>query len=337
MAVSPYDGGTTTPAVGFYEYDSNTVVSITATPASGYRFVNWTGNVENSNNASTTVTVNGILLVTANFQVNRSPSIVSISNKSVNENELFTLQVVANDPDGDALTYSLTEYSEGMAISATGKISWTPDYTQSGDHPVTVKVTDGRGGEATEGFTLTVIDVNRAPSITALTNGSVNENELFTLQVVANDPDGDALTYSLTEFPEGMAISATGTINWAPDYTQSGDHPVTVKVTDGRGGETTESFTLTVIDVPYEYCVNNPFPNPFNHGTTIEYSLPEETHVLITIYNISGQAVCVLKDEVQSTGYYSIKWSAKDMPSGQYICNLKTKKFTKTKKMLLLK
>ncbi|HDY86759.1 MAG TPA: T9SS type A sorting domain-containing protein, partial [bacterium] len=173
--------------------------------------------------------------------------------------------------------------------------------------------------------------------ITALTNVSANENELFTLQVVANDPDGDALTYSLTEYPEGMEISATDSIRWTPGFTQSGDYTVNVKVTDGRGGETTVSFSLTVIDVPNEYCMNNPFPNPFKQITTIEYSLPKETYVLIAIYNISGQAVCVLKDEVQSIGYYSIKWNAKDMPSGQYFCNFKSKKFTKTKKMVLVK
>lgn len=69
MAANPVGGGTTTPSVGSYNYDANTIVSITATPASGYRFVNWTGDVANPNNASTTVTMNGNKTLMANFEV----------------------------------------------------------------------------------------------------------------------------------------------------------------------------------------------------------------------------------------------------------------------------
>jgi hypothetical protein len=69
VAVSPVGVGTTTPAVGTYTYDSGTSVDITATAASGYRFVNWSGGVEDSNAASTSVIMNADKTVTAEFEL----------------------------------------------------------------------------------------------------------------------------------------------------------------------------------------------------------------------------------------------------------------------------
>ena len=67
MAVNPTEGGTTNPAVGAHTYTENAVVNITATPALGYAFSSWTGEVANANSASTTVTMNADKTVTAYF------------------------------------------------------------------------------------------------------------------------------------------------------------------------------------------------------------------------------------------------------------------------------
>jgi hypothetical protein len=66
ISASPASGGTVTPASGTL-YNSGTVVPISATPASGYTFQNWTGNVADPNSAATTVTMTQAQTVTANF------------------------------------------------------------------------------------------------------------------------------------------------------------------------------------------------------------------------------------------------------------------------------
>jgi len=69
-------GGTvTTPGVGTFTYEKGTVVNLVATPASGYRFVNWTGNVATISCQchSTTITMNGDYSITANFEMVSSP------------------------------------------------------------------------------------------------------------------------------------------------------------------------------------------------------------------------------------------------------------------------
>jgi len=66
MAVDPIGGGTTNPAVGSHTYPENEVVTLTATPASGYHFVEWTGDASGTN-PTTSVTMDGDKTVTANF------------------------------------------------------------------------------------------------------------------------------------------------------------------------------------------------------------------------------------------------------------------------------
>ena len=79
------------------------------------------------------------------------------------------------------------------------------------------------------------------------------------------------------------------------------------------------------------------YPNPFNPSTIIEYSLPENGHVTMTVYNVSCQVVVVLKDEYQQAGNYSIIWNASDKPSGLYFCTLKANGISETRKMVVVK
>jgi uncharacterized repeat protein (TIGR02543 family) len=72
LTISSTAGGlVTTPTEGTFKYDAGTVVSLVATPATGYQFVNWTGDVGtivNTNAASTTITMDGDYSITANFE-----------------------------------------------------------------------------------------------------------------------------------------------------------------------------------------------------------------------------------------------------------------------------
>ena len=86
-----------------------------------------------------------------------------------------------------------------------------------------------------------------------------------------------------------------------------------------------------------EFRLSAPYPNPFNPSTTIDYYVPYEMQVTLTVYNVSGQEVAVLEDNVMSAGNHSVVWDALDMPSGLYFITLKTEKFVETTKVLLMK
>ncbi len=90
--------------------------------------------------------------------------------------------------------------------------------------------------------------------------------------------------------------------------------------------------------IPTEYSLAQNYPNPFNPSTTIEYSLPESGDVTLKIYNLIGQEVkTVLNNLYQSVGTHSVVFSASELPSGIYFYSFKVNDFVKVKKMILLK
>ncbi len=90
--------------------------------------------------------------------------------------------------------------------------------------------------------------------------------------------------------------------------------------------------------VPKEYSLEQNYPNPFNPGTTISFSIPEDTkNVKLIIYNSLGEVVAELVNSELQTGNYQYRWDAGNMSSGLYIYQIVTEKFSATRKMILLK
>jgi len=173
---------------------------------------------------------------------------------------LYNYAVQSTDPDGDALTYSLTVAPSGMSIDTnTGVISWTPTSAQDDDHAVTVQVSDGQNGTASQSFTVQVIGANVAPAISSTPVLYAVAETSYHYTVNASDPDGDALTYSLHTAPFGMSINAnTGAIDWTPSSAQEGDHAVTVQLNDGQGGSASQSFTVQVTEPNVPVIISTP-------------------------------------------------------------------------------
>ncbi len=96
------------------------------------------------------------------------------------------------------------------------------------------------------------------------------------------------------------------------------------------------------IAVPHKFTLHQNYPNPFNPSTTINYELPQQSDVKITIYDILGQEVVTLVSDNQVSGYRSVQWDGRNtqghqMSTGTYLYTIKAGYFSKTKKMLLLK
>ncbi|MBM3262211.1 MAG: T9SS type A sorting domain-containing protein [candidate division Zixibacteria bacterium] len=95
--------------------------------------------------------------------------------------------------------------------------------------------------------------------------------------------------------------------------------------------------------LPLGFALENAFPNPFNPATTIAYYLPEGAQVRLVVYNILGQQVKVLLDNVKQTaGSYQIVWDCRNehhqpVGNGIYLYRLTAGDFGQSKKMVLLK
>jgi hypothetical protein len=99
---------------------------------------------------------------------------------------------------------------------------------------------------------------------------------------------------------------------------------------------------LILKPVPQEFALHQNYPNPFNPVTTINYDLPQQTHVNLMIYDILGREVVKLISEEIPAGYQSVIWNTRNsfgtpVSAGIYFYQIQTKGFVKTKKMVLLK
>ena len=88
---------------------------------------------------------------------------------------------------------------------------------------------------------------------------------------------------------------------------------------------------------PGSFELSQNYPNPFNPSTTIKYSLPENSFVNLAVYNLLGERVRTLVNEVQNAGNYNLNFDASGLTSGTYVYRLSTASGTLTQKMVLLK
>lgn len=105
---------------------------------------------------------------------------------------------------------------------------------------------------------------------------------------------------------------------------------------------------VQVRDVPKEYALLQNYPNPFNPSTTIIYQLPADSRVRVRVYDVLGQEVRTLVDDVKKAGTWSVQWSPDavgiSVASGIYFYKIETASlinygrfYSSVKKMLYLK
>lgn len=195
-----------------------------------------------------------ILQCLARLRNNHSPVLSFIGSKTVNENEPLTFIIAASDQDNDTLLFSASPLPPGATLdSAAGTFAWTPTYLQSGTYQITFIVKDEYGGIASESVSILVNNKNAAPVLANIGNQEIDESSTLTFSISATDVDGNPLTYSALNLPDGAAFNpGTRTFSWTPTFSQSGTYQITFIAQDNYGGSASETITLIVKDkTPY--------------------------------------------------------------------------------------
>ena len=102
------------------------------------------------------------------------------------------------------------------------------------------------------------------------------------------------------------------------------------------------NMTLLVGDVnkfivPDVFSLNDPYPNPFNPSTSVDFYLSESEYINASIFNINGQIVDIIIDEEISYGNHTFNWDASNYPSGIYFLRVKSKTHSVSQKLILIK
>jgi hypothetical protein len=179
--------------------------------------------------------------------VNRAPEIALIPPQEVRENQTLTFTVKASDPDVEdagKLSISATNLPTGAIFDPqTNTFSWTPTFEQSGTYGIQFIATDPAGLTDEKTVGITVIHVNRAPTLADVAPITIDENQPLQLTLQAQDPDKEdtgKLRFSAIDLPEGATLNPqNGVLEWTPTFDQSGIYAPTAIVTDGEYSDST--------------------------------------------------------------------------------------------------
>lgn len=235
--------GTITLMPGFDDADDYENITITARDD---------GSPELTANTTFTLTVNNR---------NRAPQLSAIADQAVAEAETLTVEIAADDPDGDELSFSsslpaFAEFSDDG--NGDGAITFRPDFEDEGEYQIEIIVIDDSSPQLsdTTAFQMMVSGTNRSPEIAAISDQVMNEGDSLQIDIEASDPEGDQLSLTVGQLPDFGEFTdngdGTARIRLLPGFSDADDYPdIEVRVMDnGEPALTTiESFDLTVENI----------------------------------------------------------------------------------------
>jgi hypothetical protein len=185
--------------------------------------------------------------------INRAPTISGTPATRITSGQNYSFQPAASDPEGQPLAFSITNLPSWASFDVkTGRLSGTPSAAAAGDHPgIVIGVSDGELSSSLPAFAITVVPANRAPTISGAPATTVTAGQAYAFQPTASDPDGDALTFNITNKPAWAAFDpATGRLTGTPSEANEGEYiGIAIGVTDGELGASLSPFSI-VVDVP---------------------------------------------------------------------------------------
>ncbi len=219
--------------------------------------------------------------------VNDSPAFTSAPVTSVNQNDSYLYNIVVTDPDvGDTIVIIDSTKPAWLTFTDNGNgtatLSGTPNNSAVGDHTIVLRATDNVISVPVEqAFTVTVVDVNDAPTFTSAPVTTAGESTPYTYNIVADDLDAlDALTISALTLPSWLTLTDNGdrtaTLSGTPNSLQVGVFNVVLEVTDSLL-TASQTFDITVSNTapqvvtasvgatsPFQVTFNQDVYNPAN-------------------------------------------------------------------------
>lgn len=256
ISADPSSGGTVSPSSGFY--NAGTVITVQATPAAGYQFVSWSGNVANSSSPTTTVTMSGPQSVTANFKVTS----LSILNPSVGPGTVGVglAQVFQATGGFRPYVWSATGLPSWLTLGSSGLLTGTPPPGSAGTYTFTITVSD-LANTPPASATITLV-VNPAPlAITTSQLPTATENSLYNATLSAS---GGTTPYSWTGsgLPSWLSLSSSGKLSGTPPLGSAGGVAFSVTVTDSAGLKASATLTIAIASASGKPVITTPSPLP---------------------------------------------------------------------------
>ena len=185
---------------------------------------------------------------------NRPPVISGTPPTSATVGVQYAFTPGATDPDGNTLTYGIANRPAWATFStSTGRLSGTPASANVGSYGnIVISVSDGQASAQLPAFAIVVgAAPNRPPVISGTPSSSVVSGTAYSFQPTASDPDGNPLTYSITNAPSWATFdTATGRLQGTPGAANVGTYSnIVIRVSDGSASVSLAAFSITVVAV----------------------------------------------------------------------------------------
>jgi len=182
------------------------------------------------------------------------PPVAQDDSQTTREDSPVAILVLSNDsdPDGDNLAVqSVTQPDTGSVVNNGTGVVYTPDPDFNGVDSFSYTVSDSKGGTSTARVTVLVNPVNDAP-IARNDSANTDEENLVVIPILANDadPDGDFLLIeSFTQPRNGSVLNSRTSLSYIPGPGFQGIDTFTYTVSDGNGGSSRATVTVSVAEV----------------------------------------------------------------------------------------
>jgi hypothetical protein len=213
--------------------------------------VNWSGRIVVHVNATDDMgyTTTSSPINISVVDVNDPPVITSAPPTTAIADTLYEYHFSVVDSDSDIRDCWLVGAPEGMVVDLINmRVLWTPAPEDEGDHEFVLKVSDGEF-EVFQQVRMSVLIYgpgNRPPTVEKVSNRTAVKGQAVSVQLDAIDPEGDNMTYSVKEGPEGLKVdNETGLVSWTSALV--GNHTVIIRVSDGTKW-TDVTFTISVLE-----------------------------------------------------------------------------------------
>lgn len=199
-----------------------------------------------------------VITISDDDNANSTPVVTNPGNQTNAENDTVNLQIAANDPDSNSLTFNATNLPPGLSInSGTGLIFGTLSYTSAGSYNIIVTVSDGSLSDS-EAFTWTINNLNRAPTADSFTV-TTNEDTPKAITLSGADEDGEAITFTVTNNPSHGTLSGTdANLTYTPNANFNGADSFSYAANDGSVNSAPATVSIGVSAVNDAPTVTNP-------------------------------------------------------------------------------
>ena len=180
--------------------------------------------------------------------INETPTLEVVSSVTVEEDGSKVISFNAVDVDAGDTVHTIASAANGTVTvdGNSGEITYTPNQNFNGSDTITVTTTDDDGAQVVKTISVTVSDINDAPTLEVVSTATVDEDGSKTISFSAGDLDGTVSTTASAANGTVTVDGNSGEITYTPDTNFNGSDTITVTTTDDDGAQVVKTVSVTV-------------------------------------------------------------------------------------------